>query len=121
MRETFVLDLAAPVPVGNRVELTTYAQSVEVGVFGGRTELRELPNDALVRDLATGIEYASARLFSQMTFENAWFKAEVYSEALTPKVQPRRTVTGKVVACRVLTHFVGDSGGCTRLEVELDG
>jgi hypothetical protein len=97
-----VLHHAAPIPVGNRVELHFYER--DLGFFSvGFREQTDMP---LVRDLETGIEYVPAWLFKHDPTELLGGSSSHALEP-APSVRPTRSITGRVVACRVISGTVG--------------
>ncbi len=98
----YVLHHAAPIPIGHRVELHFYAR--DTGLFSH--DFREQPDMPVIRDLETGIEYAPEWLFERGATSQL---GQVSARALelSPLVRPTRTITGRVVACRVVTGMSG--------------
>lgn len=100
--ELHILRHAAPIPIGHRVELHFYER--DLGLF--LANFREQPDMPLVRDLETGIEYAPAWLFKHEPTELAAGETARALE-LSPSAQPTRSISGRVIACRVVTGLVG--------------
>lgn len=98
----YILHHAAPIPVGNRVEMMFFAR--DTGFFS--PDFREQADMPVIRDLETGIEYAPEWVFDREPGEQL---GETTSRALdmSPMVRPTRVVTGRVVACRVVTGMSG--------------
>lgn len=97
-----ILHLAAPIPVGHRVELHFYER--DLGFFSFNfCEQTDMP---LVCDLDTGIDYAPAWLFKHEPREMLEKDARRVLE-LSPSVKPTRSITGRVIACRIISGFEG--------------
>lgn len=98
--EEFLLDFAAPIPVGHRVELLVFRANR--GLFKGKTKEPDM-HHPWCHDLETGIEYGAH-----------WHYLEAVSPRFTSgnKYPPKRLQdldiyrksVGKVVACRILTE-----------------
>lgn len=85
--ERIDLSFLAPIPVGHKVELTTYRKIID-----GRRMLYESWADLpVIRDLDTGIEYTSVLLELELGKEESWLEVE-------------QTFVGRVTACRVITQ-----------------
>lgn len=103
MREptVFVFHHAAPIPIGHRVELQFFER--DTGFFS--VEYSEQLDMPLIRDLDTGIEYAPEWLFKTEARDNLGLTSPRALE-MSPSVRPTRSLTGTVVACRVVTGLV---------------
>ncbi len=98
----FELLYAAPVPVGHRVEITTYQEEVE-GLFS-----KQRASYTHVRDLTTGIVYGPHELF--------WDGIGIrFGERLAMLDAPRedlqiaKKLVGEVTSCRLVTVQLNDS------------
>lgn len=89
----YVFHYVAPIPVGHRVEVHFFAR--DTGFFA--TDFHEQLDMPLIRDLDTGVEYAPEWLFER----------KPGPPELSPTVQATRTVTGRVIACRVVAGLSG--------------
>lgn len=97
MRHVLV-QYAAPIPVGHRVEVRWYAR-VSAGLFGGRDE-ETAEHQPIVVDLDTGIEYASDHAYEQDGGGKRF--SEPIRLAGEPSGEIVEKVTGTVKACRVI-------------------
>lgn len=115
MTRQFILDYVAPIPVGHRVELEVLA-TVEQGLFKATKERH--PHHPWIKDLDTGIEYTACWHHEEL--RGIRFKAgNVYPEERQPYVEVAERISGRVVACRLVTERIGDSWQVqTRLTLE---
>ena len=102
MLELIVMQ-TAPIPVGHRVEITWH-EEVQEGL-AGQTRIDWRPHQPVIRDLETGIEYATDWGFGRGGRTGPDLPAEV-GEATMEDFRVRDQVTGVVRRCRVVTvHF----------------
>lgn len=97
----YVFHHAAPIPVGHRVELQFFER--DTGFFS--VEYNEQLDMPLIRDLETGVEYAPEWLFKREARDHLGPSSPRVLE-MSPTVRPTRSLTGTVVACRVVTGLV---------------
>jgi len=84
---TVELSFLAPIPVGHKVELTTYRKMLDPT----RMLYESWADLPAVKDLDTGIEYTSVILELELGKQETWLEVE-------------QTVVGRVTACRVITQ-----------------
>jgi hypothetical protein len=113
---SIVLLYAAPVPVGHRVEIRWY-QLNSRGLLGGQNKATQ-NHEPVLRDLDTGIEYAT-------DFVLGVSGGKMPRQPVAVGMQPRANaevcaaVTGQVVACRIVTvHGFATEGVQTHLQIE---
>ena len=115
---SLLLDYVAAIPVGHRVQIDVY-DDIEPGFFG-KDKVKEMPHDALVKDLDTGIEYGAHWLY-QETMGIRFVAGNEYPLEVRPELPKVSSTTGKVVGCRVLSERVGPSWQVqTTLRVEVE-
>lgn len=109
------LRFACPVPVGHRVTIAFYlASSV------GSGPLRRQPHEPVVIDLETSIRYAPAWVLHPVGDVRARELSEL-SEEPSEALRLDRTLTGRVLACTVVSMPANDRHPIqTRLVVEPD-
>jgi len=109
--------LVLAIPVGNRVEVRTFA--VEEGVFSKRWVARE--HDPLIIDLGSGVVHGAAWLFQEITmYQSGTVRPDLPLE-VRGDLREHSRQTGKVLACRVAWIGSGDSRyPQTSLRLELD-
>lgn len=119
MSEVFLVDGVAPVPVGHRVEVRVLKEP-DAGWFSRRIGADTQPDQPWVKDLDTGVEYGVYWQVSDVTALDG-NPGQVFGAHLRTDLEQLRAVTGRVVACRVLTLGSGDGWRVqTRLELDLD-
>lgn len=106
----------APVPVGHRVEVRWYQEMI-AGLFGGSTS-REEPTRPWIRDLDSGVVYATHWLF----LDGGVYLTEinVRNTEVRPTLRIIETLTGKVLSCHVTTVGLSDMVVETLLTVQPD-
>ena len=99
--EKYELAFIAPIPVGHRVEVTTYERP-KGGFFSMEVDLSDKP---VVRDMETGVVYGSSFLYTEKEgiFPTGAGK-DVLSALPNERYTPVAQIVGKVVDCRVLTN-----------------
>ncbi|WP_437723519.1 hypothetical protein [Sorangium sp. So ce861] len=107
--QTYTLQHVAPIPIGHRVELQFFEEAQFAGLFK-KDQAQVNVNEPLVRDLDTGVIYASHWHFverASMTQATLFAKVNTYPPNPLPSLKPAGRVLGRVLACRVLTECVG--------------
>jgi len=101
MTKTILVDCAAPIPVGHRVEVRVLKEP-EAGFLSRRSGSKHQINQPWVKDLDTGVEYTvywhNSNFGSIMGAPGQDFGATLRSDLETVS-----THTGVVTACQVLT------------------
>ena len=107
----------APIPVGHRVEVLWFTEEVE-GIFSG-SKTHVYDAEPYIKDLDTGIEYASHRAFVHGGMKMSHQPLEVGEQA-NPSLRVSHRIVGVVRRCRVITcvAFSGDPLQ-THLDVEV--
>ncbi len=102
MQQTIVLDQLVPIPVEHSVEVIAINRTL-----------------AVVRDCTTGIEYVPSMLATTQ-LGSPDYDAQMYSEQLPAARLGGPRLTGRVVACRVVTHGGrgNQAGFITRLVID---
>ncbi len=115
--KTSTVVYSAPIPVGHRVEVTWYGES-SCKLFGGsKTTVREY--EPIIRDLDTGVEYASDFVYGTGSSKKPDTPLEVSAEVQAEEIE---SVRGRVVACRVVTlRGFSDYDVQTELTIEPEG
>jgi hypothetical protein len=93
--------LIAPVPVGHRVELTWF-EEVSRGLVPGQERVDDRPHQPLIRDLDTGVEYASDWVLGVSRRRRPDVPFEL-GEVPRTELRVQRRATGVVRACRLVT------------------
>ena len=118
MTETVLVDCAAAIPVGHRVEIRVLKEP-EGGFLSRRTGSKVQVNQPWVKDLDTGVEYG---LYWQYSATGALqgYAGQDFGPSMRGELETVKTVTGTVAGCRVLTIGSGDGWRLqTRLVVEV--
>ena len=104
--ETYELLVLAPVPVGHQVEIRWYKKQIK-GLLSG-TRWQEFPHSP-VKDLDSGIVYGTFDCFwdSGVAATLKMDSPTELGEQVLPQLELKKTVTGKVAACRVATYDLG--------------
>ena len=106
---------AVPIPVGHRVEVVWH-EEVRPGL-AGQTRVDWRPHQPVIRDLDTGVEYATDWGFGHGGRSGPDLPGEVEEELLADfRVRERRT--GIVRRCRVVTVHTQRTEVQTHLSIE---
>ena len=105
--ETYELLVLAPVPVGHQVEIRWYKKQIK-GLLSG-TRWQEFPHSPVIKDLDSGIVYGTFDCFwdSGVAATLKMDSPTELGEQVLPQLELKKTVTGKVAACRVATYDLG--------------
>jgi hypothetical protein len=107
---TFVLLGAMPIPVGHRVEV--YLLSQEGGFL--RPGRQPRPDEPLVRDLETGVDYGRTWHFRAVPTSGVLSSVRcAYGAEPAEGVAIEEKLEGCVVACRVLIDGIADKQAAT--------
>jgi hypothetical protein len=96
-----VVVFAAPVPVGHRVEITWY-EAVSRGLVPSQERVDEREHQPVLRDLDTGVEYATDWFVGASRRKRPDAPYEV-GDGARAELREQRRVEGIVRRCRVVT------------------
>jgi hypothetical protein len=103
--EEFLMDYAAPIPVGHRVEIVVFRSNR--GLFKGKNKEPDMCHP-WCRDLETGIEYG-AHWHYQDAASLRFGSGNKYPPKRIQELEVFRKSVGKVVACRILTERASEN------------
>lgn len=106
-QKTYELLVLAPVPIGHQVELRWYRKQVK-GVLSGK-KWKEFPYSPIIKDLDSGVVYGTFDFFLDKSTAVAidMDRPTILSEEVLPQLELKKSIKGKVTACRVATYDMG--------------
>lgn len=119
MTRTILVDCAAPIPLGHRVQVRVLKEP-DAGWLNRRAGSGHQTDQPWVKDLDTGVEYALYWQYSN-TGALQGEPGQDFGDTLRADLETQQSLTGTVTACRVLTLGGGDSWRLqTRLDITVD-
>ena len=118
-KRVVLVDAAAPIPVGHRVEVRILKEP-KAGFLSRRSGAKHQTDQPWVRDLDTGVTYGVLWQYSD-AMSVTTLPGEDWGASVRSDLEEVERFEGKVRACRVLTVGGANSGNWwvqTRLELE---